>query len=82
MQMAWCITKDYPRFPPIGGQELLIIDTEQLLFEFRIYVQLAAEQSDVRPPDRGDFYVRFPTADAESTTAYDRVDDRPGSWEP
>lgn len=58
-----------------------VLNVEYLLFEFRIYVELTAEQSDVRPPGWGDLYGQHPAADADSTTAYDRVDDRAGSWD-
>lgn len=74
-----------PTTPSQRGIELLlIIDVELLLFGFRIYVQLDAESSDVRPADRGDLYVDGRVTIDEPVenvsearpTAYDFVDDR------
>jgi hypothetical protein len=56
---------------------VISIDGPEWLFgRFRIYVELAAEASDVRLPGRGDLYTWNPAADPEFSTAYDRCDDR------
>lgn len=56
---------------------------EHLVFEFRIYVELDAQESDVRPVGRRHYYARGPLPDPEpvdnshwTSTAFDRVDDR------
>jgi hypothetical protein len=66
----------------------LIIHAEFQLFEFRIYVELDAESTDVRPVGRGALYAPERLLGPEpvdncypdtNPTAYDRVDDR--TWD-
>jgi hypothetical protein len=62
----------------------LIIAVEQLIFEFRIYVELDAETTDVRlteeassvQPDPTDLFPDSFTYEQLYPTAYDRSDDR------
>jgi len=62
----------------------LIITVEHVVFEFRIYVELDAESTDVRLAGEA-FHVQpgpsappaeFPAGEPVHYTAYDRVDDR------
>lgn len=74
-------------------RRMKIIALDELLFGgFRIYVECAAESSDVRPVGRGALYapdrllgpVPVDSALPGFTTAYERVDDRifPGDVRP
>lgn len=59
---------------------LSIEPVNPIVIEFRIYIQMDAEQSDVRPPGLGDLYVDLTTDIGDLTdhnpTVYDRADDR------